>query len=121
MNKWLSSIHHAWKGVEFVYRHERNFRIQLVAGFLALALGWVFHISRIEYSIIFILIIAILSLELLNSALEHFLDIMTPRFDVHVERVKNVLAATVLLVSLGATVIGCIIFIPDILSFFTNK
>lgn len=112
MKRWLTSANHALRGLCFVFRHERNFRFQLFAGLLALALGFLLRISRLEFVMIVFLILAVLCLELINSAFEHFLDIITPRFDAHVERVKDVLAGAVLVVSVGAFAVGIIIFVP---------
>ncbi len=119
MNHWLKSLHNALKGLTFVYRHESNFRIHLAAGVFSMMAGLAFQLSRLEMTVVILLIMAVLGLELINSALEHFLDLIVPRFDVHVERVKNVLAAGVLLVSIGAAVIGVIIFLPHIIKVFT--
>jgi len=119
MSRWLKSFYHAMNGLVFVYQHEQNFRIHLVAGALAVIFGFMLGMSRIEMAIVILLIIAVLGLELINSALEHFLDLIVPRFDVHVERVKNVLAAVVLLASVGAAIISLLLYVPYMLRVFT--
>lgn len=65
--------------------------------------------------VILLLVLSVLILELLNSALEKFLDILKPRLQLHVARVKDIMAAMVLLASIGALVIGGMIFLPYII------
>ena len=119
MKRWLKSFSHAWRGLMFAYRHERNFRIHLFFAVVVAALAILFRINGLELALIILLVLAVLVLELVNSALEHFLDVLVPRFDVHAERVKNILAGAMLLVSIGAAVGGIILFLPHVLKVFT--
>jgi len=116
INKFFQSCKNAAKGVSFVYRNEQNFRIQLALAILVIVMMFVFSLSRSEMIVILVLVLLILILELLNSALEKFVDILKPRLEYQVEVVKDIMAAMVLIASLGALIIGGIIFLPHILS-----
>ncbi|HRZ29581.1 MAG TPA: diacylglycerol kinase [Candidatus Paceibacterota bacterium] len=62
------------------------------------------------------LITAVISLELFNTSLEHFLDLFHPEINAKVRNIKDLIAGGVAIVSIGAGIIGGIIFIPKIFS-----
>jgi diacylglycerol kinase len=114
----MKSVSYAWRGICYVFRHEQNFRVQVAVGiFVSLAAYW-FPLSRIELLLVFGLIMGVLILEILNSVIEKFVDIVKPRLTYQVKIVKDMMAASVLIASIGAAIIGCIIFIPHIIELF---
>lgn len=115
----LASFAHAWRGLRYVWRHEQNFRIQTFFGLVVIVFAYVLGVSKAEYVVLIGLILLILLLEILNSALEKFIDVLTPRLDQQVGLVKDILAAMVLCAAIGSMIIGCIIFIPYIRVFFS--
>ena len=60
----------------------------------------------------------VLSLEAVNSALEHLTDIASPQIQPKAGLVKDIAAAAVLLASIFAAIIGLIIFVPKITLLF---
>lgn len=69
-------------------------------------------LSMSENIILILVITAVLSIELVNTALERVMDILKPRVHPYARVVKDIMAGAVLVVSLGALLIGGIIFIP---------
>ncbi|MDD4784281.1 MAG: diacylglycerol kinase [Candidatus Paceibacterota bacterium] len=65
-----------------------------------------------------ILIAGVFSLELFNTAIERFLDLFYPGKNETVKNIKDLIAGGVAIVSIGAGIIGGIIFIPKILILF---
>lgn len=114
----IKSFRDAGKGVKYVFLHERNFRIQLLMTVLVLVLTFVFELKQFEIIVILMLVVLVLILEFLNSALEKFVDILKPRLHYQVAVVKDIMAAMVLLASLGALVVGTIIFWPHVYELF---
>jgi diacylglycerol kinase len=114
---FLKSFSNALRGIGTVWREERNFRIQIFAGVSVILLSFILSLSIIEKSILVLLVIIILSLEMLNSILERFIDVLKPRVHSYVKDVKDIAAGAVLVSSLGALTVGIIIFYPHILSF----
>lgn len=114
----LSHFHHslryAWTGITYVFTHEQNFRIQLGVGALVVVAMFLFSLSRGEMVVVLLLIFLVLILELLNTALETFADLLKPRLSFHIEVVKNIMAAMVLVAGIGAMLIGTIIFFPHV-------
>ena len=104
-----NSLKSAWRGFEHGVG-ERNFKIELAIGALAIALAFVFPLSRSEQIIIIVLAALVLGTELLNSALEVFLDLMVKEHSTEVAKIKELLAAAVFVFSIAALVIGLWIF-----------
>ncbi|MBI4427132.1 MAG: diacylglycerol kinase family protein [Candidatus Magasanikbacteria bacterium] len=104
----------AWKGVKYVFKHEQNFRFQAAAALAVLAAGVALKLERAEFVLVFFLIIAVLVLELINSAVEKFADLLKPRLSHQIEVIKDIMAAVVFLAAFGSLVIGLIIFWPHL-------
>lgn len=111
------SLKDAWSGVKFVFRSEQNFRIQILAALCAILAGWYFRLSKPEWILVIFLILSVFTLEFLNSAVEKFSDILKPRLDYQVRVVKDIMAGVVFLTSVGAVIIGAIIYWPHLIAF----
>ncbi len=120
VSRLLHSIRDAFRGLSWTFRHEQNFRIQIGLAIVAIVAAELFQIRQAEFIVISLLILLVLILELVNSAVEKFLDILRPRLDVPVKIAKDIMAAAVLLASLGAMVIGAVIFWPHVIGVMQN-
>ncbi|MDO8626077.1 MAG: diacylglycerol kinase family protein [Candidatus Magasanikbacteria bacterium] len=108
----------AARGLVYVFKNEQNFRWQLVAGLGAGGLAFIFPLRSWEVILVFLLIISVLTMEILNTVVEKFMDLLKPRLDQYVEVIKDLMAGAVLLTALGALVIGLIIFLPYLVVLF---
>ncbi|MDP4212008.1 MAG: diacylglycerol kinase family protein [Bacteroidota bacterium] len=108
------SFVNAFSGLIYFFRHESNGRIQTVVGICTLLLAGWFHIKASEWIVILICIGLVLSLEMLNSALEKLCDLVQPDFHPRIKIIKDVAAGAVLWISLISAAIGAIIFLPEI-------
>ncbi len=112
IKRLLKSFKDAGRGIVYVFKHEQNFRIQIVSGILVIVFAILFEVSRSELLLLLLLVMSVLVLELINSAVEKFADVLKPRLSFQIEVTKDIMAAVVLIASLGATLIGFIIFWP---------
>lgn len=94
---------------------ERNFRIHLVATFIAIVLGLLLKVSPQEWLALILTIAFVLSLELLNSALESLSDEVSSDYSPLIKRAKDCAAGAVLIAALASLFIGGIIFLPKLL------
>lgn len=111
-NSPWSSFQYAVRGLRFVYKNERNFRIESFFLLVVLASFSFFPLSRIEIVALILVSGAVLILEIVNTVVEHFLDLIKPRLSYQVQVVKDILAGMVLVSVLIAVIIGSIIYIP---------
>jgi undecaprenol kinase/diacylglycerol kinase (ATP) len=106
---------YALAGVRLAWREELNFKIEVACAVLALALGAYLQLSTYEFAAIVLAIALVLATEVLNTALEELCDKFQPTHDPHIEKIKDLAAAAVLLASLGALIVGAGICIPHFL------
>ncbi|OGH69261.1 MAG: hypothetical protein A2754_00185 [Candidatus Magasanikbacteria bacterium RIFCSPHIGHO2_01_FULL_47_8] len=108
----------AWHGLKYVFNTEQNFRIQVIASLFALGASIYFPLHAWEVVLIILLIVMVLTMELLNTALEKFSDLLKPRLHHYVGVIKDIMAGAVLLTSLAALLVGLIIFLPHFIGLF---
>lgn len=119
MQLFIKSLKYAVKGVK-ISIHERNMKIHLFLAFLAVLLGFFLKISAIKWSIILLCIASVLSLEILNTAIEHLVDLACPHQDKRAEKIKDLAAGAVLVFSIFALMIGALIFYEPIIDFMNT-
>ncbi len=108
----FQSFRDALRGCAFVFRTEQNFRIQVVVAIFAISLSVWLPLRSAERVVVLLLVTMVLTMELLNTALEYFTDLLKPRLHQYVQSIKDIMAGAVLLTSLAALTIGLIIFVP---------
>ena len=101
-------------GLKLLWREEISFRLQIACALVVSALGLYLRISPFEFALIIFAISCVLMAEAFNTALEEFCDKFQPEHDPHIAKIKDLSAAAVMLISLGALFIGLIIFIPHL-------
>jgi len=114
--KLLKSFRYAIEGFVTAIASERNLRIHFALAMIALALAYFLSISLTELLIIFLLIGLVISLELVNSAIERFVDLVEPEYNLIAKKAKDIAAAAVFHSALLAFFIGIYIFLPAILA-----
>lgn len=112
LGRLTKSFRDASRGLKRVFQSEQNFRLQLVAGAVALGAGAYLHLRSWEMVVIILLSGWVLTIELLNTAFEYFSDLLKPRLHHYVGVLKDVMAAAVLVSSISSLIIGLIIFLP---------
>ena len=111
MAAFVRSFAYAGKGFKRAVLEERNFRFHLCAAFYVFLFSFFYDFSRVEYSILVLLVAGVLSLELLNSALER--TVAAPSSPKRYElagAVKDMAAAAVMVFCAAAVVCGLFLF-----------
>ena len=116
--KYIHSLGNAFRGMFVFFSKERNGQIQLCIAILVLMAGMFFRLNPIEWIGILLCIAMVLSLEMLNTALEKLSDMVEPNYNLKIKAIKDIAAAAVLWTVMISVVIGAIIFIPKIMSLF---
>ena len=75
LKRFLASFKYAFSGMRFAFYHEQNLIFMFIMGILAIMLGIILKINYIERLVIVLLIGIILSLEMLNTAIEATVDL----------------------------------------------
>lgn len=112
--KWIKPFGYAWHGIQYCFRTQRNFRIHLLALLVVIMLGSIVKLSAIEWLFIIGCSVLVLTLELVNTAIEYLCDTITRDNHPVIKIVKDISAAAVLIAVAGSVLSGSIIFFPKI-------
>ncbi|MGB9763035.1 MAG: diacylglycerol kinase family protein [Minisyncoccia bacterium] len=113
------SLKCALRGLKLHCR-ENSFQLMIIISVLVLILGLILKLSYYEWLIIFLCFAFNLSLESINTVWEATFDYLEPKYSLSVKNIKDLIAASVLIVSFFSLIIGIIIFVPKIIQFFQN-
>jgi len=109
--KLARSFSHAIRGFKCVFR-EQNFKIQIIFSISVFILILLFDLRMWETVVLIMMVTLVLVLEIINSIFERIMDILQPRVHPHAKTIKDMMASAVLVASLGAFLIGLLIFCP---------
>lgn len=110
MKKFHRSLKNAGNGIKEILVFERNFKIMLFIAFVITFAMFYFPTSYVDKAILATVIFVVLTLEMVNIVIERILDFIHPGHHEEVRIIKDLIAAIVLIASLGAIIIGVIIF-----------
>ena len=112
--RFLRSIGYAWQGIKYCFRSERNFRIELIIAFITLLFAIMLRIDSGEWLAILFCSSLVLSLEIINTAIEKLSNVVVASIHPIIKVVKDMAAGAVFLVSVVSIIVACIIFVPRI-------
>ena len=116
----LNSFKYAFKGIGDLFMNTPNARIHLFMGVAVVICGFVFEISINEWCFCILSIFLVLAAEAFNSAIEYLTDLVSPEYHVLAGKTKDAAAGGVLLTSIGAAIVGTIIFLPKGWEWFSD-
>ena len=107
---FVKSFGFAIQGFRTTWQLERNIKVMVLIGIVAVVLGFVLEISVESWAIIILTIGAVIAGELLNTAIETVVDLVSPEYHPLAGKAKDVAAAAVWVLSVAAGVIAVLIF-----------
>lgn len=107
--RFFRSFIFAWSGIIQTFKTERNFQIHVSISFIMLIVGMLLGFTTFEWVLLLFLLGGMLSLELINTALEHVVDLITPDYHPHAKAAKDAAAGAVLVYAFLSVIIGVII------------
>jgi diacylglycerol kinase (ATP) len=110
------SFHHAFEGIIYAARTQLNMRLHLIAAALVLAATLYLHLQRPYVIGIVITIAVVLAFELINTAVEALVDLLTPELHPLAKVAKDAAAGAVLIVAFSAVIVGYLTFYEGILA-----
>lgn len=117
-NPLYKSFGFAFRGIGAGIRGERNMKIHCFLAVCVVIAGAFFHISIMEWCICLVLFGLILSLELVNTAVEAVVDLVTEERKPLARLAKDTAAGAVLIAAIMAAVAGLLIFAPKLVNYF---
>ena len=106
----LKSFGHATRGILAALRTERNIRVQLAAAAAAVTLGFLLRLTVMEWAAVLLCCAMVLGAELMNTAVETVVDLVSPGRNELAGRAKDLAAGAVWLTALAAAAVGVLVF-----------
>ena len=115
----IESFNYAVSGIIYTLKTERNMRIHLIIAILVVLLSLFFDFSRSELLLLFFTIALVLMAEMINTAIERTVDLVTDEFHPLARLAKDIAAGGVLIAALNSIAVGYLLFF-DRLNPYTN-
>lgn len=114
-SSFSESVGHAVDGIEYVANHERNFRIEIFIAIFVTVMSFFLNVSILEWCLLILVIGIILALEMVNTAMERCVDLVTKDYKELAKIAKDVAAGAVLIMSMFSVILGILIFLHKML------
>ncbi len=111
----FDSAYYSWQGLVYAYTNEQSLLLHGIATILMIIVGLVLQISFIEWTICIISSVVVLSIELLNTAIEATVDMVTKEFNPYAKIAKDCGSASAAVAGIAWAIICGFIFIEHII------
>lgn len=118
VKNFLNKCKYSLQGLKYCFKNESSFVLVSITLCLIIILGVLLDITFIEWVISFGSIALIMIMELINTAIEATVDMVTQEYNEYAKIAKDCGSAATGIMSVLATIVNLIIFIPYILKFF---
>ena len=108
------SFDHAYRGLIYAVRTQRNMRFHVVAATLVLVGSVFLGVSKLELAVLVLVIMFVFVTEMINTALEFAVDLVTKEYHPLAKLSKDVSAGAVLVSSVGAVLVGYLILADNL-------
>ena len=112
--KLINSFKYAIEGVIEELKTEQNIKIHMLIVIIVIILGIIVKLSKLEWIICIMLFGFVISAELINTAIETVVDLITQEIHPKAKIAKDVAAAAVLIAAITSAIVGLMIFIPKL-------
>jgi diacylglycerol kinase (ATP) len=103
------SFNHAYRGLIYAVRTQRNMRFHVLASAVVLVLSLLVGVSKLELAILVLVIMAVFIAEMFNTAIEFAVDLVTREYHPLAKLAKDVSAGAVLVTSIAALAVGYLV------------
>jgi diacylglycerol kinase len=118
--RFLKSFGYSIDGLKYAYKYEQSMLIHVIATIGVLIANILFKITPYEWLITFIAIGMVLAAELINTAIEAVVDLVTLEIHPLAKIAKDCGSAATFVLAMMAAVIGCVVYIPHIIEIVGN-
>lgn len=118
LKRLINAFRFALEGIAYALRSDQNLRIHFVVAFIVILASLYFKVGPFEMGILGVMILLVIVTEMINSAIEKMVDLITKEHRVEAKIAKDVSSGMVLLTVMGSVIVGVLIFLPYILHLF---
>jgi diacylglycerol kinase len=114
MTKFIQSIGLSWSGIILALRTEPHMRFHLTSGIIVTTVALILGLNRFEWIALIIAMAIVIAAELLNTAIENVVDLVSPERHPLAKAAKDTAAGGVLVAAIAAAVIGILVLGPHL-------
>ncbi len=111
---------HAFQGLKHVLLTQHNARIHLLMSILVILAGLVLNLNNVEWALVTLAIGLVWITEIINTALEALVDLVTQQYHPLAKIAKDTAAAAVLFASIIAVFLGIAVFLPHLVQWLSK-
>ena len=115
---WPRKFRDAFRGMFRAFRDERSFRVHLFFAVAVIVAAIVFEVSITEWCILLLCITVVFAAETFNTALEHLGKAIDRSENQHIGTALDIGSAAVLVAAIGAVIVGCVVFVARIVTWW---
>ena len=118
LKRFYKSFTYSIDGLKYAYRYEQSMLIHVIATFCVIIANILLKVDPTEWLVTMLAIGMVLSAELINTAIEATVDLVTLEIHPLAKIAKDCGSAATFVLAMMAAVIGCVIYIPKIMEIF---
>lgn len=109
------SFSFAIKGIMDAIRAERNIQVHSLIAIIVIVVGFYVSLSKVEWLFVLMAIFGTIALELVNTAIERVVDLVTKEYHPLAKEAKDIAAGAVLVYAFFSVIVGLVIFLPKLI------
>jgi len=114
MDKHIASFKAAFNGIYIALKSEWNLRFHFFIAIIVITLATILKFSILEFSVLFLTIGIVISIEMVNTSIEEICNYIQPEKHELIKKIKDISAGAVLFSSIIAIIVGMALFLPKI-------
>ncbi|MDE5767094.1 MAG: diacylglycerol kinase [Malacoplasma sp.] len=110
----LKKFKYAFRGLYVAIKEEKSLIIDLIFSIIVLIIAAIInnYMQMVDWILLVVVICLVIGMELINTAIENLVDTISFKYNIDASKIKDTAAATALIFSLMAVVVGLLIFVP---------
>lgn len=117
-SRFFRSFGYAIEGIAYVFKHDQNIRIHVLSAIIVIWASLLLHVSPFEMGILGVMILLVIVVEMINTALEKMVDLITKEHHEEAKIAKDVASGMVLVTAVGSVIVAILIFTPYVHALF---
>ena len=118
IKKFINSFKYPFSGLRYAYKNEQNLAVDIGIAVIVIIAGILLKVSIVEWAILAITVGLVISFELINTAIEAVVDLVTEEYHPLAKVAKDTSAAAVLVLAVVSIIEGLIIVLPKLIELF---
>lgn len=118
----LKKFIYAFRGLIYAIKEEKSLVIHFIVSIIVLSIAGIINkqMKTIDWIILVIVIFLVIGVELINTAIENIVDMISFKYNFNARKIKDISAAASLVFSLMSVIVGLLIFIPKFIVIFNQ-